>query len=67
MLGAEGLEVETRVCDVSDARFPAGERRLIQQPTGLRYTLVNGLVTFVENECTGALPGRLLRTHQMVG
>ena len=47
--------------------FPAGERRLIQRPTGLRYTLVNGVVTFVENECTGALPGKLLRSYDMLG
>ena len=37
--------------------FPGGERRIIQKPTGLRYTLVNGAVTFEGNDCTGALPG----------
>ena len=46
--------------------FPGGERRLIQKPTGLRYTLVNGNVTFEGNECTGALPGQLLRSYDMV-
>ena len=46
--------------------FPGGERRLIQKPTGLRYTIVNGTVTFQENECTGALPGKLLRSYDMV-
>ena len=46
--------------------FPAGERRLIQKPTGLRYTLVNGVPTFIENECSGALPGQLLRSGDMV-
>ena len=50
---------------VSAADFPGGERRLIQKPTGLRYTLVNGAVTFEENECTGALPGKLLRSYDM--
>jgi len=45
--------------------FPGGERRLVQKPKGLRYILVNGVVTFVENECTGALPGRLLRSYDM--
>ena len=45
--------------------FPGGERRLIQKPKGLRYTLVNGAVTFEENECTGALPGKLLRSYDM--
>ena len=47
--------------------FPGGERRLIQKPTGLRYTIVNGTVTFEGNECTGAQPGKLLRSYEMVG
>ena len=46
--------------------FPGGERRLIQKPTGLRYTIVNGGVTFEGNDCTGALPGKLLRSYDMV-
>ena len=46
--------------------FPGGERRLIQKPTGLRYTIVNGTVTFEGNDCTGALPGQLLRSYDMV-
>ena len=47
--------------------FPGGERRVIQKPTGLRYTIVNGAVTFDDNECTGALPGKLLRSYDMLG
>ena len=46
--------------------FPGGERRLIQKPTGLRYTIVNGTITFEDSECTGALPGKLLRSYDMV-
>ena len=46
--------------------FPGGERRLIQKPTGLRYTLVNGAVTFEDNTCTAALPGKLLRSYDML-
>ena len=46
--------------------FPGGEKRLIQKPTGLHYTLVNGTVTFEGNDCTGALPGKLLRSYDMV-
>jgi N-acyl-D-aspartate/D-glutamate deacylase len=45
--------------------FPGGERRLIQKPKGIHYILVNGIVTFVENECTEALPGKLLRSYDM--
>ena len=47
--------------------FPAGERRLVQKPTGMRFILVNGTVTFAENECSGALPGKLLRSYEMGG
>ena len=47
--------------------FPGGERRIIQKPTGMRYTIVNGVVTFEGNDCTGALPGKLLRSYDMVG
>ncbi len=47
--------------------FPGGERRLVRKPTGLRYTIVNGSVTFEGNDCTGALPGKLLRSYDMVG
>ncbi len=50
-----------------DTDFPGGERRLVQRPTGLRYTLVNGAVTFEGNDCTGSLPGKLLRSYDMVG
>jgi N-acyl-D-amino-acid deacylase len=52
---------------VFDTDFPGGERRLVQKPTGLRYTIVNGEVTFEDNVCTGALPGKLLRSYDMVG
>jgi N-acyl-D-aspartate/D-glutamate deacylase len=47
--------------------FPGGEKRLIQKPTGLRHTLVNGAVTFEGNDCTGALPGKLLRSYNQIG
>jgi N-acyl-D-amino-acid deacylase len=46
--------------------FPGGMPRLVQKPKGLRYTIVNGAVTFEENQCTGALPGKLLRSYDMV-
>ena len=52
---------------IFDTDFPGGERRLIQKTKGLRYTLVNGTVTFEGNDCTGALPGKLLRSYDMVG
>jgi len=51
---------------IFDTDFPGGERRLIQKPTGMRFIIVNGTVTFQNNECTGALPGKLLRSYDMV-
>ena len=42
--------------------FPGGERRVVQKAKGLRYTIVNGAVTFEGTECSGALPGKLLRS-----
>ena len=46
--------------------FPGGERRLVQKAKGIRFTLVNGAVTFEESECTSATPGKLLRSYDMV-
>ena len=43
--------------------FPGGEKRLVQKPTGLRYTLVNSTITFEGNDCTGARPDKLLRSY----
>ena len=47
--------------------FPGDEWRRIQKPIGMRYILVNGAVTHEDNTCTGALPGKLLRSYDMVG
>lgn len=47
--------------------FPGGERRIIQKAKGIRFTIVNGVVTFEEGTvCTGATPGKLLRSYNMV-
>ena len=46
--------------------FPGGDRRVVQWPTGMRYIMTNGTVTFEENKCTGALPGKLLRSYDMI-
>ena len=43
--------------------FPGEERRLIQKAKGLRFTIVNGTVTFEDSVCTDALPGKLLRSY----
>ena len=46
--------------------FPGGERRLIQKAKGLRYTIVNGVVTFEDSVCTDEVPGKLLRSYDMI-
>ncbi len=43
-----------------------GGKRLIQKADGYRYIIVNGVPTFEDGECTGALPGRVLRTSAYV-
>ena len=59
-----GLQYDSPVYDTD---FPGGERRIIQKAKGIRYTLVNGEVTFTEGTvCTGATPGKLLRSYDMV-
>ena len=41
--------------------YPANEWRLAQKAQGYHWTLINGVVTFVGNDCTGATAGQLLR------
>merc|ERR1712118_240168 len=41
--------------------LPAGEWRRVTKSEGYRFTIVNGEITFEDNVCTGATPGRLLR------
>jgi len=41
--------------------FPGGDWRRIRKARGYRYIMVNGEVTFIDGECTGKTPGRLLR------
>lgn len=42
--------------------LPAGARRLKQTSTGIKHTIVNGEVLLTNNEHTGAVPGKLLRS-----
>ncbi|HJU20099.1 MAG TPA: amidohydrolase family protein [Stellaceae bacterium] len=41
--------------------LPGGEWRRIQKSKGYNWILVNGEITFVDGEPTGALPGKFLR------
>ena len=47
--------------------LPDGDWRRVQKAEGYRYTLVNGEVTFEDNLCTGALPGKVLRSSDIAG
>jgi N-acyl-D-aspartate/D-glutamate deacylase len=44
--------------------LPAGAKRLRQKADGMAATIVNGQVMLRDNEPTGALPGKLLRTKR---
>jgi N-acyl-D-aspartate/D-glutamate deacylase len=43
--------------------LPAGAKRLKQLADGIKATVVNGQVLLRDNQHTGALPGKLLRSH----
>ena len=47
-------------------RLSHEDARLIQKAKGIRYTIVNGGITFEESECTHATPGKFLRSYDMV-
>jgi len=40
-----------------------GDWRRVQKADGYRYMTVIGQITFEDNVCTGALPGKLLRSY----
>ena len=40
--------------------------RRVQKTDGYHYLIVNGDVTFDHGECTGVLPGRMLRSYDIV-
>ena len=42
--------------------LPDGDWRRVQKAEGYRYTLINGEITFEDSVCTGALPGKVLRS-----
>ena len=46
--------------------LPDGDWRRVQKANGYRYTIVNGEVTFEDGVCSGALPGKLLRSYDQV-
>jgi N-acyl-D-aspartate/D-glutamate deacylase len=68
---AEGMIADLNVFDpaaiapelpVVDADLPGGAKRLKQKAAGFRATIVAGTPLLLDQEHTGALPGRLLRS-----
>lgn len=47
--------------------LPGGDWRKVTRARGIRYSLVNGEVTFKDGECTGAVPGRIVSNTQAHG
>jgi N-acyl-D-amino-acid deacylase len=47
--------------------LPDGDWRRVQKADGYCYTIVNGEITFEGQKCTGALPGKVLRSYDMAG
>ena len=43
--------------------LPDGDWRRVQKADGYDYLIVNGQVTFDHGKCTGALPGKMLRSY----
>lgn len=67
---APGLKADINVIDLDALKIhvphfasdlPARARRLMQNVTGYRATIVSGEVTREHDEATGELPGRLVR------
>ena len=46
--------------------LPDGDWRRVQKANGYRAVIVNGQVTFDDGACSGALPGKLLRSYDQV-
>ena len=45
--------------------LPDGDWRRVQKADGYDYLIVNGQVTFDHGNCTGALPGKMLRSYDV--
>ncbi|HVA68683.1 MAG TPA: amidohydrolase family protein [Candidatus Binataceae bacterium] len=70
---APGMKADVIVVDLDGLRLhapqmvfdlPAGGRRLIQRAEGYKFTIVNGAVTYENDQPTDAMPGRLIRGPQ---
>ena len=67
---AEGMPADIVIYDLDELEllpatraydWPGDAWHLDRRAKGWRYTLVNGEITFIDGECTGKTPGKLLR------
>jgi N-acyl-D-amino-acid deacylase len=70
----EGMPADIVIYDLERLRvlpmetvydLPNNDWRRVQKAEGFRYTIVNGVITFEGQQCTGALPGKVLRSYNM--
>lgn len=70
---AVGLKADFNVIDFDNLNvlppyiafdLPANGKRMMQDATGYRYTIVSGEVIYQDGKATGALPGKLIRGRQ---
>ena len=70
---APGMKADVNIIDFDALQLhepkmvhdlPAGGRRLIQEISGYRYTIVSGVITYENGTPTGKLPGKLIRGIQ---
>jgi N-acyl-D-aspartate/D-glutamate deacylase len=71
----EGMPADIVVYDLEKLRvkemetlhdLPDGDWRRVQKADGYHFVIVNGQVTFEDNVCSQALPGKLLRSYDQV-
>jgi len=71
----EGMPADIVVYDLEKLRvkemetvhdLPDGDWRRVQKAEGYHAVIVNGQITFEDNVCTHALPGKLLRSYDQV-
>jgi len=71
----EGLAADIVIYDINTVNsrpseivydLPANEWRRVQKADGYKHILINGEETFQDGNCTGATPGKLLRSGRAV-
>jgi N-acyl-D-amino-acid deacylase len=45
--------------------LPDGDWRRVQKADGYNFIIINGQITFENGICSGALPGKVLRSYEM--